>query len=65
LIASEELGIEAIPGDPLGDEIGIEAYYNFAITPWLQVSGNVQWVDPAVKSNDDAVVLGIRIFSQF
>jgi len=65
LLASEELGLDFIPGDPLVDEVGIEAYYNFAITPWLQVSADIQWVDPGIASNDDAVVLGTRIFTQF
>jgi carbohydrate-selective porin OprB len=65
MLASDELGIESIPGDPLGAEVGIEGYYNFAITPWLQISADVQWIDSAIKSTGDAVVVGTRIFTQF
>jgi carbohydrate-selective porin OprB len=44
--------------------VGIEAYYNFAITPWLQVSADVQWVSPGIAINKNAVVLGTRVFLQ-
>ena len=30
----------------LGDEQGIEAYYNLAVTPWLRVAGTPQWISP-------------------
>jgi carbohydrate-selective porin OprB len=46
-------------------EVGIEAYYNFAITPWLQISADLQWISSGIKSNDDALALGTRIFTQF
>jgi hypothetical protein len=38
---------------------------NFAITPWFQVSGDIQWIAPGIESNDDAVVLGVRFLAQF
>ena len=60
LIASSELKDQIIIGDKLRDEVGIEAYYNFAITPWLQVSADLQWIASGVTSNDDALVLGVR-----
>jgi porin len=65
LIGSEDLEDKLIIGDLITDEVGIEAFYNFAITPWLQLSADIQWVAPGIASNDDAVVLGTRIFMQF
>lgn len=65
LIGSGDLEDLAIIGDRITDEVGIEAYYNFAITPWLQVSADIQWVAPGIASNKNAVVMGTRIFTQF
>ncbi|MGR9073493.1 MAG: carbohydrate porin [Gammaproteobacteria bacterium] len=31
------------------DEVGFEAFYNAEITPWLHVTGDVQFVDSALK----------------
>jgi len=36
----------------LDDEQGFEAYYNFAVTPWLQISADVQWVDQGISTRD-------------
>jgi porin len=49
----------------LRDEYGVEAYYNFAITPWLQLSADVQWISPGIKPSDDAWVLGSRLNTRF
>jgi porin len=49
----------------LDDEYGVEAYYNFAITPWMQLSANVQRISPGIKSSDDAWVLGSRLNIRF
>jgi porin len=43
------------------DEFGLEAYYNFAVTPWLQISADVQWVDQGISTSDDAWVVGSRL----
>ena len=64
-IESDDLKDRAIIGDALDSEFGLEAFYNYAITPWLQLSGDVQWIDPGIKSNDDVWVLGTRLFIQF
>lgn len=42
-----------------------EAYYNFAVFPWLRVSPNVQLVRPLDRSRNDEVVLGIRTQLRF
>ena len=65
LIGSGDLEDLAIIGDRVTDEVGIEAFYNFAITPWLQVSADIQWLAPGIASNKNAVVMGTRIFTQF
>ena len=49
----------------LDDELGFEAYYNFAVTPWLQVSADVQWVDQGISTSDDAWVVGSRLTLRF
>jgi porin len=60
----------------LRDEQGFEAYYNFAITPWMKLTPDVQVVRPAqenrvdisaglppviVKTVDTATILGLRL----
>jgi porin len=65
----------------LRDEYGFEAFYNFALTPWLTLSPDIQVIRPAqrqtlklvsvlppvVKRNDidPAVVLGLRMKIDF
>ena len=43
------------------DEVGLEAFYNAAITPWANLSLDVQWIDTAFRLNDNPVVLGGRL----
>ena len=45
----------------LGDEQGFEAYYNFAITPWIKLTPDIQVVRPAQKNtfNSDGGILNI------
>ena len=45
----------------LQSETGVEAFYNFAITPWAQLTADVQWVKPAQKAADEAWVFGGRM----
>ena len=53
------------PGSLLRDEVGLEAFYNFAITPYVQLSADVQWISSGIRANDDAVVLGTRLNIRF
>jgi porin len=53
------------PGNLLRDEVGVEAFYNFAITPYLQLSLDAQWISPGIRSSDDALVLGTRLNIRF
>ena len=49
----------------LDDEVGFEAYYNFAITPWMQISADVQYIDQGLTTSDDAWVVGSRLNVRF
>jgi porin len=61
----ESSDLDKQPGNLLGDELGVEAFYNFAITPWLQFTLDAQWISPGVNSSDNAVVLGTRLNIRF
>ncbi|HEY1066672.1 MAG TPA: carbohydrate porin [Pirellulales bacterium] len=44
------------------DGTGLEAYYNFQVTPWLNVSPDVQYVRPEARAiANDAFVYGLRV----
>ena len=45
---------------PLGDEQGVELYYNVAVTPWFHVTPDVQFIDPFRERVDESVLLGVR-----
>ena len=53
------------PGNFFEDEVGFEAFYNLAVTPWAQLTFDVQWINPGVTNTDDTVVLGTRLFIPF
>ena len=65
LFASGDMKDDPVIGDQLGDEVGVEAYYNFAVTPWMQVSADVQWISPGIKRNKSALVFGSRLNLRF
>ncbi len=44
------------------DGNGVEAFYNFQVTPWLNVSPDVQFVRPGNRAiADDAFIYGLRV----
>lgn len=53
---------------PIGDEQGVELFYNYAVTPWLRVTPDFQVVLPArertlppnAQAIDTAIVVGLR-----
>jgi porin len=50
------------------DEWGVEAYYNLAVTPWLRVTANVQWImpsDPGKTNRGNATYAGLRTQVKF
>jgi len=44
---------------------GVEAYYNYEVTPWFHLTGDVQVLQGALKTDDEAVVLGLRAVLDF
>jgi porin len=49
----------------LGDEQGVEVFYNFAITPALMITADLQVIDSAKNHTDTAVVGGVRATLRF
>ena len=51
----------------LRDEYGFEAFYNVAITPWMQMTPDIQVIRPAQKETisrenvNTATVIGLRL----
>jgi len=46
-------------------EGGVEAFYNWAITPWLRLSADVQLVDPWNQGKARAVYTALRLQTKF
>ena len=49
----------------LDDEHGLELFYSYAVTPWLHVTGDIQYIDPASGSNNNAFIAGLRTNIRF
>lgn len=47
------------------DEQGVEAYYNLALTPWLRLTANLQWINPTNPVRRDAMFAGLRTQVRF
>jgi porin len=58
---SNELQDSVAPVGSLKDEQGIEAYYAFVPVPWLRLSANLQWVNPANGANPPVWLGGVRM----
>lgn len=43
-----------------GDEAGIGVFYSWTVTPWLRLSGDLQWINPAGRGDKSSVVAAIR-----
>ena len=54
-----------VVGIDVADEQGVEAFYNYVITPWLRLTGDVQWIDTGRADLDDAVLAAVRLQSRF
>ena len=53
-LAEQALGIETYSS-------GVEMYYNYAVTPNVRFSPDLQIVDPGTDKADTAVILGFRL----
>jgi porin len=58
---SDEIGpiLETVLG-PIGDEQGVEIFYNIALTPWFHLTPDFQVLMPARENVDTALVVGLR-----
>ena len=45
---------------PLGDEHGVELYYNFQATPWCQITPDLQVVTPFRNRVETSLLFGLR-----
>lgn len=52
-------------GISLDDETGIEAFYNLALAPWLRLSADLQWIDPATPGSENALIGALRTQIKF
>lgn len=41
---------------------GVEAFYNYEVTPWFHLTSDLQYIHPSAQNRaDDAVVIGFRV----
>jgi len=45
---------------PIGDGQGIECFYNYAVTPAVRITPDVQYVVPSLRSAEPALIAGVR-----
>jgi porin len=64
-IFSNELQNAVAPVASFKDEQGIEAYYAFVPAPWLRLTADLQWVNPANGANPSVWVGGVRMRVEF
>jgi porin len=47
------------------DTWGVEAYYNFAVSPWAHLSADIQIVQNGRTTDDLAIIPGVRLAVDF
>ncbi len=57
---SDKLQNAIKPLKQFDDEQGVEAYYQWSMTPWLKITADVQWVNPATAANKSMWLAGLR-----
>ena len=62
---SDELQDSQAPSVDFHNEAAVETFYTFGVLQWLQVSANVQYIDPAKGTNDNALVPALRTQIRF
>lgn len=55
----------AAAGIKRGDEAGIEAFYNLALTPWLRLTGDLQVIDPTNQAANRSTIMAVRLQTKF
>jgi len=56
--------LETVYG-PIGDGQGVELFYNIAVTPWFNLTLDLQVIVPAREEVDTSVVVGVRAKAVF
>ncbi len=62
---SDVLQSKVTPFATFNDEAAIEAYYSYALAPWLHVTADIQYVKPATSSDKNALVAAFRTSIKF
>ncbi len=57
---STDLKSTLAPVVSLGNEHGVELYYNIGVTKWFHITPDIQWIEPSRQRSDAAVVVGVR-----
>jgi porin len=50
---------------PVGDEHGLELFYNVGVRPWLHVTPDLQAIRPILRGAETSLVLGLRMKIDF
>jgi carbohydrate-selective porin OprB len=50
---------------PVGDGQGIECFYNYAVTPAVRITPDVQYVVPSLRLAEPALIAGVRALVSF
>jgi porin len=62
---SDVLQDSVAPVTEFRDEAGIEAYYSYAVTPWLYVGADIQYIKPAAGRFENALIPALRTQIRF
>ena len=57
---SEDLKNLVQPILPLRDERGLELFYKVGVTPWFQVTADMQVITPILERVETSLVVGMR-----
>lgn len=57
---STDLQQTLAPLAPIGNEQGVELFYNIGVTQWFHITPDLQFIEPAGQAADAAVVVGVR-----
>ena len=60
-LAYFRIGIGDIPKRlQVSDEYGAELFYKFAVTPWFDITPDIQLINPGLGNADTLLTLGVR-----
>jgi porin len=64
LATADDAIINNLPPPGVDDEQGIEIFYDFAVTPYLRVAPDVQFIDNGIGGAEDSWVVALRAYLQ-